>query len=117
MDERLPFFFYGTLRRGERAEMLVLGAISRRVPARARGRLVDTGEQYPGVAFQEDAGDIEGELVWLDPSSYEEVVAQLDIYEGAPHLFRRRKISVLAGDEEVEAFAYEYVSDPDGSGD
>jgi gamma-glutamylcyclotransferase (GGCT)/AIG2-like uncharacterized protein YtfP len=107
--ERLPFFFYGSLRQGETAEGLLEGAVARRVSARASGSPVQTDARYPGAVFARSSSTIHGELVWLDPARYDGIVERLDAYEGVPDLFRRVTLTAYVGDEPVAAYAYEYA--------
>jgi gamma-glutamylcyclotransferase (GGCT)/AIG2-like uncharacterized protein YtfP len=108
-DDYLPLFAYGSLRRGDRAAGLVDSHITRRESAVARGRKVDTGAWYPGVAFG-SGGEIRGELLWIDRNTYAEVLERIDDFEGVPSRFRRVRISVVAERGPVEAYAYEWVA-------
>ena len=122
----LPLFVYGTLRSGERAAPMLDADVVRRAPARVSGRLVDTGQVYPGAVFEhtygvvagetypgavfESAQDVvEGELVWLRPATYAAALERLDAYEGAPTLFQRVMVVAETGGERLEAFAYEWL--------
>ena len=65
MSEPPPLFVYGTLRPGEPASTLLLGAVERVEPAIARGRHLDLSESYRAVVFDEEGEEIAGELMWL----------------------------------------------------
>ncbi|MGH2734377.1 MAG: gamma-glutamylcyclotransferase family protein [Actinomycetota bacterium] len=110
----LPLFVYGTLRPGEAAAPLLLGVVERVEPATARGRHLQVSESYPAVIFDE-TGDVTGELMWLRADREEEVLARLDTYEGVPHLFRRVRITVTCGSDELDAYAYEWTGDSPAS--
>ena len=107
---RLPIFVYGTLRRGESAEDLVARDVSRRAPARAKGRLLQIGAPYPAAVFLSDAtGYVDGELMWLAPAAYDAALDRVDEYENVPFLFRRITITVESEGGAVEAWAYTYT--------
>lgn len=106
----LPLFVYGTLRRGESAEDLVARAVTRRAPARAKGRLLAIGAPYPAAVFSPEAAEhVDGELMWLAPGSYAATLDRVDEYENVPFLFRRIAITVESEGAAVEAWAYTYT--------
>lgn len=111
--EYLPLFVYGTLRENEPATDLISEHVLERSPAVARGRWMVTNAHFPGVRFDEAVDDVPGELVWLDRTTFEEVLLLVDRYEGVPHLFCREVIRVRSGDSEVEAYAYAWVGGTD----
>jgi gamma-glutamylcyclotransferase (GGCT)/AIG2-like uncharacterized protein YtfP len=109
-DAQLPVFAYGTLRRGESAEDVVARDVTRRAPARARGRLLAIGAPYPAAVFLPDANEhVDGELMWLAPSAYEAALDRIDDYENVPFLFRRVTITAESDGVEVKAWAYTYT--------
>lgn len=108
-DSYLPLFVYGTLREGESAAGLIEGTVVHRAAACAMGRREDVGAHYPAVTFGVADEEISGELLWLDRDQFARTIAGLDAYEGVPTLFRRVRIRVRTGDEELEAYAYEWV--------
>ncbi len=109
-ERQLPLFVYGTLRRGESAEELVARDVTRRAPARAKGRMLAIGAPYPAAVFSGDATEhVEGELLWLTPGAYGAVIDRVDEYENVPFLFRRIAITVEAEGVAVEAWAYTYT--------
>ncbi len=103
---------YGTLRRGECAEAVVAADVARRVPARARARLLPIGAPYPAAVFAPDAGVLDvldGELLWLRPGRYAETLDRVDQYENVPFLFRRMAVMVEAEGKQIEAWVYSYA--------
>lgn len=83
MNERLPVFVYGTLRRGcGNYEALLEGNTSAELPARAEG-LVLYGARFafPYAAARE-GGVVVGELMVIDRQRYDEVLQHLDMLEG-----------------------------------
>jgi len=96
-------FIYGTLKRGMRNHHLIsdqtfLGeAIT--LP---KYRLFHLGA-FPGlVAVSRDGVGVVGELWRIDPAR----LAQLDEFEGVPHLFDRRIVEIPAVIGPIEAYFY-----------
>lgn len=112
-SDPLPLFVYGTLASRGVAANLIQDHVKRRVAASARGRNVVTNKPYPTVRFRENAGRIDGELVWLDASEHARLLAELDEYEGVPRLFERRLVRVRTADGEQDAWAYEWTATTD----
>jgi gamma-glutamylcyclotransferase (GGCT)/AIG2-like uncharacterized protein YtfP len=109
-DWQLPLFVYGTLRRGESAEDLVALEVTRRAPARPKGRLLPIGAAYPAAVLLPDAAEhVDGELLWLAPATYAAVLDRVDEYENVPFLFRRIAIIAEAEGVAVNAWAYTYT--------
>lgn len=108
-NRELPLFIYGTLRKGEWAEDQIAADVVRRAPARAHGRLLDLKAPYPGAVFGPDEGWLDGEIVWLRPSTFLETLDRVDLYENVPFLFRRILIEVAVDGKMVEAWAYTYT--------
>lgn len=107
MNEAL--FVYGTLLPGEaRWRFLRPFAISW-APARAQGRLWDTGRGYPAAVFGEE-GFIPGALVRLAPGTGAEALRLLDALEGEGTLYDRVVVRTSAGD----AIAYEWLGPTQG---
>lgn len=91
---------YGSLRRGERANRMLqfseyLGQDT------VKGRLYDLGA-YPGLIVDPKGDDVVVELYSIDA----ETLANLDRYEGAPHLFRQVKTQVNSSNKEVLCYEY-----------
>lgn len=112
MVQNLPFFVYGTLRRGECRQRCWPHTPQRVLAATTRGRLLHLGD-YPGLI----AGDHEivGELWYFTPTEIESTMAVLDEVEGynqplSPNLYVRDVIDCLTLDHvDVQAYAYRYA--------
>ncbi len=102
------FFVYGTLLRGEcNHPVLARHGLAQVRPARARGRLFDTGAGYPAMRAAPPgaagaAWEVRGELVV--PVRFASALADLDALEefhgpGDPrNLYERREVEVDLGD-------------------
>ena len=108
-NRELPLFLYGTLRQGESAEDQIAADVVRRAPARARARLLQINAPYPAAFFGPDEGLLQGEIVWLKPSTYAATLDRVDLYENVPFLFRRIAVTVQVEGKDVEAWAYTYT--------
>lgn len=108
-NRELPLFLYGTLKKGESAEGEIAADVVRRAPARARGRLLELNAPYPGAVFGPDEGWLEGEIVWIKPTTFAAVLDRVDHYENVPFLFRRIAVEVETEGRTVEAWAYTYT--------
>ena len=108
-NRELPLFLYGTLRKGESAEDTIAADVVRRAPARAHGRLLDLKAPEPGAGFGPAEGWLDGEIVWLRPSTFLATLDRVDQYENVPFLFRRIAIEVETEGKTVEAWAYTYT--------
>ncbi|MBK7401868.1 MAG: gamma-glutamylcyclotransferase [Myxococcales bacterium] len=98
-------FVYGTLRRGERNHGQIAGALLLG-PARAIGyELLDMGP-YPGMRL--GRGVVHGELYAVDDAR----LAQLDEFEGHPHLFTRTELTLADGSR---AFSWLWNGPPRGT--
>lgn len=108
-NRELPLFLYGTLRKGESAEDQIAADVVRRAPARARARLLEIDAPYPAAFFGPDEGLLQGEIVWLKPSTFQATLDRVDLYENVPFLFRRIAVTVQVDGQDVEAWAYTYT--------
>ena len=108
-------FVYGTLMKGERADMTV-GHSSLAVTFigedRLNGELYDMG-YYPGAKIEADLFDparptIEGEVYRIRNQN---LCAQLDAYEGFPNLFSRRQVPTEKG-RIVWVYTYNLATKP-----
>ena len=82
--EHLPFFVYGTLRPGEENyERLAAGTTLREVPAVLPRHTMYAGH-YPCVVEDdgEEASRVVGDLLFIHPARYEQVLAAFDALEG-----------------------------------
>ncbi|PKW07660.1 Uncharacterized conserved protein YtfP, gamma-glutamylcyclotransferase (GGCT)/AIG2-like family [Streptomyces sp. 1222.5] len=79
--EPLPFFVYGTLRRGEANHDLYLrGRTSAEEPGRLPGAVLYDGPGYP-YAVERPGDEVRGELVTARPEAYADLLAALDRLE------------------------------------
>jgi len=77
---------YGTLMTGERNYRWGAGAV-RRTPCRIYGTIFDTGYGYPAFV-PKIGGTVSAELLEVTP----EVLAQMDVLEGYPNLYRQELV-------------------------
>jgi gamma-glutamylcyclotransferase (GGCT)/AIG2-like uncharacterized protein YtfP len=106
--EYLPLFVYGTLLEGRTRDCVLGQSVLRTERAAAQGRWEEATD-YPAASFRDPVSEISGELVWLMPDRFEISLRRADHYEDAPRLYRRVRISVRAGENEVRAYAYEWA--------
>lgn len=92
-EQRTELFVYGTLRRGEPAHALLVGAelVAAAVRTAPAFELLDLGE-YPALVGGGSTA-VAGE-VYAVPS---ELLARLDEYEGCPELYVRRPLRLASG--------------------
>ncbi len=106
LEDQLPVFVYGTLRRGQVAHAWISWAVDAVEPAKTWGQRAETGAWFPAVVFEIPAEMIEGEVLHLRPDVYEEVLEYLDQYEGVDvALYERVTISLEDG---RKALAYSW---------
>lgn len=98
-----PCFVYGTLMRGERAEVLLTGARYVGDAALRDYAVYDLGP-FPGILPCE-GGKAVGELWYVD----EATLRALDRYEGEGTLYRRERVTVETESGGTEAYAYVYM--------
>lgn len=113
-DDHLPFFTYGTLRRGWfNYEKHLEGRTVEERPARLVGCVLYDAGGFPFAVRKTDCDDsIIGELVTIKPAEYDEVLVQLDKLEGydptdSGCLFKRVMVSVWTDAGSVQAWMYE----------
>ena len=99
-------FVYGLLKPGQRLHYIAEPFVERTAPARAAGRLYDAG--VPAARFDE-AGDIDGYLLWIEEARLEEALRVLDELEDEGIEYRRVTIDVATEDGTLPAHAYEYL--------
>ena len=107
-------FVYGLLKPGLRLYPTVEPFVVRSTPGIASGRLYRA--EFPAARFDED-GDIEGYVLWLEPSRADEALRLLDELEDEGDMYERRTIAVRTEDGPVEAFAYHWLLALDGCPD
>jgi gamma-glutamylcyclotransferase (GGCT)/AIG2-like uncharacterized protein YtfP len=99
-------FVYGLLKPGLRFHHLAQPFIERFETATVTGRLYDAG--VPAARFDE-AGEVEGIVLWLDPSRVDEALRVLDELEDVGVDYRRIVVDARTATGTVSAFAYEYL--------
>src|SRR5687767_8797421 len=111
MNELLPIFVYGTLKRGEEREGKWPKRPTRVTMATTLGKLYDLGP-YPALAQGDDV--VAGELWHLAPLDVEQALKTLDAVEGVlpegTGLYERRVVRCRneAG-QMMNAYAYFYA--------
>lgn len=79
-SDQYPFFFYGTLMRGQENYTLLRWRTVYEQPARAPSMMLYNFKQYPIMTFGDDY--VYGELMILQPRSYHELMKEMDYLEG-----------------------------------
>jgi gamma-glutamylcyclotransferase (GGCT)/AIG2-like uncharacterized protein YtfP len=108
----LPFFVYGTLRRGERNHALLAGRAASWSAAHLPGALLFEGPGYPfAVVDPAGAGTVHGDLVRIGEEAYGQVLADLDRLEtyvpgAAGNLYERVRRTVRGEHAAAEAWVY-----------
>lgn len=111
MNQQLPIFVYGTLKRGESREPLWPAQPARVEGATTLGSLYDLGP-YPALIPGSDV--VAGELWHISPADLEATLARLDGIEGflpeGNNLYERRVVRCRneAG-QMLEAYTYLYA--------
>ncbi len=114
--EELPFFVYGTLRRGQGNYRLLRGRTVREVRARlTTARLYDIGGLPMAI---EGKGQVTGEIMTISPNFYEDMLARLDRLEGVDHEhpdrgFYRRVICTPFTEDGKSTRAWVYLGTPE----
>lgn len=113
---QLPFFVYGTLKRGEpNYARYLVGQTASEVPAALAGAALFTEGPYPFMVTAADllrSGDsVQGTVIWLRPSVYDLVLADLDrlegYVEGGQHnLYERVIVAVATAEGPRQAWTY-----------
>jgi gamma-glutamylcyclotransferase (GGCT)/AIG2-like uncharacterized protein YtfP len=99
-------FVYGLLKPGLRLHHIARPFVERLEAASVTGRLYDDG--VPAARFDE-RGEIEGVILWLDPSRVDEALRILDELEDEGVEYRRIVVEARTAAGSVSAFAYEYL--------
>ena len=111
-----PFFVYGTLRRGQgNYRRLLAGRTTVEAPASLPGHAL-YGQGLPFVVEAEASVAVVGDLMWVAPDAYGEVLADLDRLEGyrpgKRSFYVRTAVTVRHGDG-VEVTAWVYLAGPE----
>jgi gamma-glutamylcyclotransferase (GGCT)/AIG2-like uncharacterized protein YtfP len=81
-DVQIPFFVYGTLRSGERGYFQFLwGKTIAEVPAFIEGFSMYLYKDIPYVTPSSNRGKVYGELMYISPTNYSEILKAIDEYE------------------------------------
>jgi gamma-glutamylcyclotransferase (GGCT)/AIG2-like uncharacterized protein YtfP len=108
VDERLPLFVFGTLRRGEPNHHLLAGRYARMRPARLHG----FSKLHPLMIRAQADGIVAGELYFLRREAYAAALRECDDLEGiapgemAGASYRRLRVTVETPEGPVAAWAY-----------
>lgn len=109
--QKLPVFVYGTLRQNQSNYAIYLeGQISASYPAHLKhGKLYHFGS-YPGLLLSADGGKVIGELMYLDETNYDQILANLDILEGCEEgLYERITAQVFLNESAETRTAWVYI--------
>lgn len=95
-----PLFVYGTLKRdairSNRLAHLLDGSRRATDVAQVVGyKLYESRAGFPFIYPSHDLEIVYGELVWLQPERYDEMIKRLDVVEGVPDLYLRLLTPVL----------------------
>lgn len=112
----LPLFVYGTLRPGSKKYSLVRYQVIHGRTSRAllSGHQMYGFGYFPGII--PDVGavmPVQGDLLWLDLTGYEDTMKRVDAYEGEGFIFNRREVVVRAGYDSHSEVAWTYLANPD----
>jgi gamma-glutamylcyclotransferase (GGCT)/AIG2-like uncharacterized protein YtfP len=107
----LPIFVYGSLRKGYWNYSHLDGSTKYEIEGSTKGKLYMVGGAgFPALVRGDE--DVFGELMFIKPEKFKEVLARLDRLEGyyplreSQSMYLRRKIMVYADGREYEAWGY-----------
>lgn len=102
-------FVYGTMRTGQTARTVIANAVVRCEPATMQGALYLFPMGFPGYVEGDDAGVVQGEVVWL--TDLAATFAMLDAYEGDDFVRVIRKVQLQNEPGSVWAWVYILADD------
>ena len=100
-------FVYGTLQPGRVRWPHLAPFAMGWTEGSARGRLYDTGQEFPAMVFDPDGHDVPGDVVELDEARRDEALEAMDRIEG--FLYRRLVVETSIG----PAWSYEWLGRTD----
>lgn len=116
MSTPLPFFVYGTLKRGEpNYARFLAGHTLAEIPARLPAAALYTAGPYPFLVQASDlvlpADSVIGQIITIRPSEYDQVLLLLDDLEGyvvggSNNLYERISAAVETADGPQQAYLY-----------
>lgn len=106
LKDYAPFFVYGTLKRGQHNEHFIPETHVERMEQATLSDvdLYSVHGAYP--AIKDGSGIVEGELIWVDPEHFPEILRDVDRLEGNGHLYERRLVDVGS----IQAWTYYWIS-------
>ncbi|RSL32418.1 gamma-glutamylcyclotransferase [Salibacterium salarium] len=123
MNEKLPVFVYGTLRKGlHNYENILEGQTTNEIAATTVGSLYAVSHESFPCLVKEGKTVIQGEIMCIKEDRYEEILKKLDALEGYDERNVQesdyvREITTVVDDKghHVEAYTY-YWNQPQGLG-
>lgn len=103
-EKTVKIAVYGSLKRGFHNHFLIDGALIDCKPCTICGRLFDTGAGYPAFTADEDAYEVQAELVTLNAR----ILPLVDRLEGHPNFYTRVLLNCRTEDGKTEK-AYVYT--------
>ena len=111
--EQIPFFVYGTLRRGfGNYNAILAGNTDREVAALADGVIYPVGHYGGFPCLMEEDGTVVGELMYIKPDRYDEMLQRMDRLEGyrenSPKnsMYIRKQKTARTNDGLIDAWVY-----------
>lgn len=113
--EKLPVFVYGTLRSEQPNFVYYLqGKVTAVQPAYLKGGVLYNFGPFPGLVVTGEANQqVLGDLMFLDQTRYDEIMADLDYLEDCKNqVYARQEIEVQATQAATTVRAWVYVVGP-----
>lgn len=107
MFKLIPFFVYGTLKRGFCNENVIPECYVTRMEQATLSDvdLYSVGGHFPAIV--DGSGSVEGELLWVKPEFYSEILDAVDRLEGNGFFYERRLVEVNG----TYAWAYYWIGE------